>query len=61
MSLKMNLGDRGNLLEAKPEYAKRLKLDSPVLNEDQLEAIRQSGFQTADWIHCLKLQLALKD
>jgi len=48
MSLKMNLGDRGNLLEAKPEYAKRLKLDSPVLNEDQLEAIRQSGFPTAD-------------
>jgi glutamate synthase (ferredoxin) len=47
MSLKMELGERGNLLEAKPEYAKRLKLDSPVLNEAELEAVRQSGFETA--------------
>jgi len=48
MSLKMELGERGNLLEAKPEYAKRLKLESPILNEAELEAVRQSGFETAD-------------
>jgi len=48
MSLKIELGERGNLLEAKPEYAKRLKLNSPVLNEAELEAVRQSGFETAD-------------
>ncbi len=48
MSVKIELGERGNLLEAKPEYAKRLKLDSPLLYEDQLEAVRQSGFETID-------------
>jgi glutamate synthase (ferredoxin) len=46
MSLKMDLGERGNLLEAKPEYAKRLKLESPILNEVELEAVQQSGFET---------------
>jgi len=44
MSLKMKLGKRGNLLQAKPEYAKRLWIDSPVLNEAELEAIRRGGF-----------------
>ncbi len=48
MSLKLELGERGNLLEAKPEYAKRLKLNSPVLNEAELEAVRQSGFETTE-------------
>lgn len=48
MSLKMELGERGNLLEAKPEYAKRLILDSPVLSEAELEAIRTSEFDTAN-------------
>jgi len=49
MSLKMELGERGNLLEAKPSYARRLKLESPVLNETDLEAVRQSGFETAEF------------
>ncbi len=48
MSLKMQLGERGNFLSAKPEYAKKLKLESPVLNEAELEAVRQSGFETAE-------------
>ncbi|MBD2211310.1 glutamate synthase large subunit [Nostoc linckia FACHB-104] len=47
MSLKVELGERGNLLEVKPEYAKRIKLDSPVLTEAELEAIKLSGFTTA--------------
>ncbi|BAY26216.1 glutamate synthase (ferredoxin) [Calothrix sp. NIES-2100] len=47
MSLKVELGERGNLLEVKPEYAKRIKLDSPVLTETELEAIKLSGFATA--------------
>lgn len=48
MSLTMQLGDRGNLLEAKPENAHLLKLESPVLGDHELEQIRQSGFKTAD-------------
>lgn len=47
MSLTMQLGDRGNLLEEKPEYARLLKLESPVLGDAELEQIRQSGFETA--------------
>jgi glutamate synthase (ferredoxin) len=48
MSLAIQLGDRGNLLETKPEYARLLKLDSPVLNDAELAQVRQSGFATAD-------------
>ncbi|BAY64421.1 glutamate synthase (ferredoxin) [Calothrix brevissima NIES-22] len=48
MSLKVELGERGNLLEVKPEYAKRIKLDSPVLTEKELAAIKLSGFATAE-------------
>ncbi len=47
MSLSMELGKRGNLLEAKPEYAKLLKLQTPILNEADLEAVKTSGFATA--------------
>ncbi|MBD2092332.1 glutamate synthase subunit alpha [Microcoleus sp. FACHB-1515] len=47
MSLTVHLGDRGNLLKAKPEYARLLKLDSPVLNDNDLAQIRESGFETA--------------
>lgn len=39
MSLSMPLGDRGNLLEATPELARQLKLDTPVLNDAELAAI----------------------
>ncbi|WP_019498548.1 glutamate synthase-related protein [Pseudanabaena sp. PCC 6802] len=50
MSLAMNLGSRGNLLEARPEYARQLKINSPVLNESELAKIQQMGFkaQTLD-------------
>nr|WP_088894532.1 glutamate synthase large subunit [Leptolyngbya ohadii] len=47
MSLGMSLGARRNLLEAKPEDARLLKLGSPVLNDADLEQIRQSGLETA--------------
>ena len=43
MSLTTQLGARGNLLDEQPEYARLLKLPSPVLNEPELEGIRQSG------------------
>ncbi len=48
MSLSMQLGRRGNLLEEKPEYAHLFKLESPVLNDGELEQIRTSGFETTD-------------
>ncbi|MEO1521728.1 MAG: glutamate synthase large subunit, partial [Cyanobacteria bacterium J06633_2] len=47
MSLSMTLGARGNLLEAKPEYARQIKLDNPVLNDTELAQIHNAGFQTA--------------
>ncbi|MDX2100285.1 MAG: glutamate synthase-related protein [Leptolyngbyaceae cyanobacterium bins.59] len=47
MSLTMELGARGNLLEAKPEYARLLKLESPILNEGELSSIQNLGFTTA--------------
>jgi glutamate synthase (ferredoxin) len=48
MSLVTQLGKRGNLLEAKPEHAHLLKLQTPILNDGELEEIRQSGFETAN-------------
>ncbi|MBF2063396.1 MAG: glutamate synthase subunit alpha [Calothrix sp. C42_A2020_038] len=48
MSLKVELGARGNLLDPKPEYARRLKLDSPVLKIADLEAIKKSSFKTVE-------------
>jgi glutamate synthase (ferredoxin) len=48
MSLTSQLGERGNFLEEKPEYARLLKLKSPVLNDAELEQIRQSDFGTAN-------------
>lgn len=48
MSLTVELGERGNLLAPKPEHARRLKLDSPVLTDTELEAIKLSGFGTAE-------------
>ncbi|OLP16622.1 glutamate synthase subunit alpha [Leptolyngbya sp. 'hensonii'] len=46
MSLTMQLGERGNLLEHRPESAQLLKLTSPVLSEADLETIPQFGFMT---------------
>ncbi len=40
MSLQMALGDRGDLLVAKPENAKQIILESPVLNEPQLDTLK---------------------
>ena len=48
MSLKVELGERGNLLEPKAEYARRLKLESPLLTDAELEAIKLSEFATAE-------------
>ncbi|NEO41790.1 MAG: glutamate synthase subunit alpha [Moorea sp. SIOASIH] len=48
MSLSIELGERGNILEAKPEYAQLLKLETPVLNEAELAAVKGSGFETAE-------------
>ncbi|MFM7365232.1 MAG: glutamate synthase-related protein, partial [Cuspidothrix sp.] len=48
MSLTVELGEKGNLLEPKPEYARRLKLESPVLIKAELEAIKLSGFATTE-------------
>jgi glutamate synthase (ferredoxin) len=48
MSLSLQLGERGNLLEEKPEYAHLLKLDSPILDEAELDQVRQLEFETAD-------------
>ena len=46
MSLNMRLGERGNLLDPHPENARWLKIDSPVLNEAELETIKNSGFDS---------------
>jgi glutamate synthase (ferredoxin) len=48
MSLHIELGERGNLLDTKPEYARLLMLETPVLNETDLEAVKTSGFETAE-------------
>lgn len=42
MSLNMYLGERGNLLDCGTEDAKVLKLNSPVLNEAELQRVRDS-------------------
>lgn len=39
MSLEVNLGKRGNLLEVGPENASQVILSSPVLNERELESL----------------------
>jgi glutamate synthase (ferredoxin) len=49
MSLTSQLGERGNLLEtSQSEYTHLMKLDSPVLNDAELEQIRQSDFAVAN-------------
>ena len=46
MSLSMQLGAKGNLLDLKPEDARLLKLESPILNDEELAEIEQSDFKT---------------
>ncbi|MDQ2097287.1 MAG: glutamate synthase-related protein [Tychonema bourrellyi B0820] len=41
MSLTVNIGLRGNLLQAVPENAKLLKIDSPVLNDAELSFLKE--------------------
>lgn len=48
MSLQMCLGERGNLLVATPEHAKMVKIETPVLNDGELEAVKHSGFATRE-------------
>ncbi|KAJ9544065.1 hypothetical protein OSB04_023772 [Centaurea solstitialis] len=39
MSLEVNLGKRGNILQVGPENASQVTLSNPVLNENELEAL----------------------
>lgn len=48
MSLNMYLGERGNLLEITPESGKLVKLETPVLNDTELQLIRKSGYKATD-------------
>jgi glutamate synthase (NADPH) large chain len=43
MSLRMNLGHKMNFLLELPEHARRLKIDSPVLLENQMRAIEEQA------------------
>lgn len=46
MSLSMQLGAKGNILNLQPEDARMLKLESPVLNDGELGKIEASGFKS---------------
>ena len=46
MSLSMQLGTKGNLLDLQPEDARLLKLETPILNDGELAAIEESEFKT---------------
>ncbi len=46
MSLSMQLGAKGNLLDVKPEDSRLLKLESPVLNDSELKMINNSDIKS---------------
>ena len=46
MSLSMQLGARGNILNLKAEDARLLKLESPIINDEELAGIEASDFKT---------------
>jgi glutamate synthase (ferredoxin) len=48
MSLNMFLGQRGNILHPSPESARLLKLESPILNETELAAVKTSRLATVE-------------
>ena len=48
MSLTMQLGERGNILEAMPEDARLLRLETPVLNEAELAVVKTSKFDNLE-------------
>ena len=45
MSLAMQLGARGNLLDVKPEDARTLKLESPILNDAELSLVQKAALE----------------
>ncbi|MBE9029372.1 glutamate synthase subunit alpha [filamentous cyanobacterium LEGE 11480] len=47
MSLNMSLGARGNVLEATPELAKTLTIESPVLTEAELNSVKAGVIPSA--------------
>ena len=47
MSLEIHLGPKGNLLEPKDYMAKSIKLESPILNERELEKLFTYSFKTS--------------
>ena len=48
MSLSTQLGAQGNLLEEHPEQARLMKLESPVINDNEMSMIRESDFPTQE-------------
>jgi len=48
MSLQMLLGSRENLLAEKPEFARNLELETPVLNEAELEGLLNGSYAVAN-------------
>ncbi|KAL4587413.1 hypothetical protein LXL04_000283 [Taraxacum kok-saghyz] len=50
MSLEVNLGKRGNILEVGPENASQVTLSSPVLNEGELELLFKDPYLKAQTI-----------
>ena len=46
MSLSMQLGTKGNLLNLQPEDARLLKLETPILNDGELAAIEEAYLNT---------------
>ena len=47
MSLGMQLGAKGNLLDVKPEDSRLIKLESPILNEAELDIVKNSEIKSA--------------
>ncbi len=48
MSLQMSLGSKGDILDSKAEDARNLKLNTPILNDAELAAVKNSGFKTVE-------------
>jgi glutamate synthase (ferredoxin) len=47
MSLSVHLGSKGNILEPDAIMARSVKLNSPVLNENELQSLSSLGFKTS--------------
>lgn len=55
MSLTTHLGSKGNLLSVNDRMAKSIKLDSPILNENELSYIYDSDFNISTLSTCFEL------